>query len=737
MPAHCNDGAIFESRLNPDQTIMKSPFSPFRVLMILSAALAMLAPSVTRAANRVWNVGSPGSNTWSTIANWNPSGTPTITDTILFTNVGVSSIVAGGATVGATNNVVDQNLAVGALLFTQTNDFSVGTHTTLILPGVNLFVGSGGLGINNKTNNNGILFGSITNYATITGHGTLLMTNASGLLQASSANGQSRTMAILDMSTLDTLLATNISQVSIGFSSSATTMPRAGGTIFLAKTNVIVAVGTSPQVIIGDNTGNGNSDECILYLGQTNSIYADNIALGRQKQTARIAFGPAFVGSSPSVLIRGHTAGPMVLWTIGDNNSSGSSTSCSGICDFSAGTIDALATDIVVGRGEAASSAATGSGTLTFNSGTVAASTVEIGATASGTATSAGVGTVNVNGAGILSVTNILTLASATSTTAATRGTLNVVNGTVWANSMAAGAGLKSTNNVIAGTLVVTNTAGTLAAPITALNISNATLRLAASQTTTNMAVGLLNVLTGSTTNVINISSAPAISTDPMVIPIVSYSASSGNLGTLGLGALPAATPAYRGYLSNDTTHSTVDLVYTTNHPPTIANIVTNAVDPGLTWKIAIPALATAAGWGDADGDTVTLSQVGPTSNLGTSVTTSGGFILYNGTVNAEDFFSYVVTDGTLTATNKVYLEAAVNPGQTSNITATNVVGGSITLAGAGIPNRTNSVERTTSLTPPITWTPIGTVTNGPNGLWQFTDPSPTSPAFYRAVTQP
>jgi hypothetical protein len=61
---------------------------------------------------------------------------------------------------------------------------------------------------------------------------------------------------------------------------------------------------------------------------------------------------------------------------------------------------------------------------------------------------------------------------------------------------------------------------------------------------------------------------------------------------------------------------------------------------------------------------------------------------------------------------------------------------GSVTLSGASVPG-TNVVERTDSLTPPVVWTPIYTNVVDQTGIWQWTDPTPTTPAFYRSQTQP
>jgi hypothetical protein len=60
---------------------------------------------------------------------------------------------------------------------------------------------------------------------------------------------------------------------------------------------------------------------------------------------------------------------------------------------------------------------------------------------------------------------------------------------------------------------------------------------------------------------------------------------------------------------------------------------------------------------------------------------------------------------------------------------------GSVKLNGACAPG-TNVVWRTDSLTPPVAWTPIYTNIVDPTGIWQWTDPTPTTPAFYRSQAQ-
>jgi hypothetical protein len=168
------------------------------------------------------------------------------------------------------------------------------------------------------------------------------------------------------------------------------------------------------------------------------------------------------------------------------------------------------------------------------------------------------------------------------------------------------------------------------------------------------------------------------------------------------------------------------------NQPPVVAHIVTNNVTSGFMWKTAISDLKTAAGWGDPDGDAVTLNGVASLSFNGTNVTSDGTFIYYNGQVTAEDYFTYTVTDPYgATAVGTVYLEAVAGAGTIQNNPATDG-DGHPTFSGSGIPGYTYGVESAGSLSGP--WVNAGTVKAGDNGSWSFTDASQTNPPliFYR-----
>ncbi len=151
----------------------------------------------------------------------------------------------------------------------------------------------------------------------------------------------------------------------------------------------------------------------------------------------------------------------------------------------------------------------------------------------------------------------------------------------------------------------------------------------------------------------------------------------------------------------------------------------------------------------------------------GTYATSFGGFGLCAATIGGGGAELYVTTGTGATAANKV-IELADTAGYNSPIsintpdnltlytaaTGTTMKGiafapknvstpvtmkdivvngdGSVQLNGACAPG-TNVVERTDSLTPPAVWTPIYTNIVDQTGIWQWTDPTPTIPAFYRS----
>jgi autotransporter-associated beta strand protein len=73
-----------------------------------------------------------------------------------------------------------------------------------------------------------------------------------------------------------------------------------------------------------------------------------------------------------------------------------------------------------------------------------------------------------------------------------------------------------------------------------------------------------LTALAGAS-NIVNISALPVVPTFPSQISLIKYAASTGDLTTFGLGTLPST---FQGYISNNVTASSIDLVLTNGPTP-------------------------------------------------------------------------------------------------------------------------------------------------------------------------
>jgi hypothetical protein len=494
----------------------------------------------------VWNGPGAGANAWSASANWLPAGPPGPIDTVDFYNAGAVSAVSN------VDNVVDASFgdSVGTIQYANTNN----NHTTSIAAGQTL--NTGGLIVGTETDNGT----AQTVFATLTGPGgTLAVNTTSDLIvrQGTASSGGSQ-RATLEMSGLGTFNAT-VDRIMVGV---VGTVPRATGTMYLAKTNNITVAGAYPQICIGDNSGNGGGQD-FLYLGQANLILANSITVGREKASGVLAFNSRFTNSS-AVFRNVDGVSPVSLWSIGDESAqSSSSSSSTGTNDFSLGTVDALVDTMSVGVSQT-STGANSLGVLTFSSGTININTLQIGVQSASGATSAGVGRVNVNGTNALLIVNSSLVLGATgggTGTSNTFGALNITGGTVLANTITTGAG--SVSNSIAiknGLLTVTNTIGTPALGITSISLTNVTLQLFVTNGQINVSV--TNLATGGASNTINIAALPAMGNHPAQFQLINYTGGIAGAGcNFTLGSLPAGGTNYGGYLSNNVAASSVDLV--------------------------------------------------------------------------------------------------------------------------------------------------------------------------------
>jgi hypothetical protein len=527
--------------------------------------------------NGLWS-GAGGANDefWADAINWT-GATPGPGFNAEFATPGATPTLV-------TNNIVATNVTILGLYY-ETN--SVGYQTTWIQPGVTLTVTNGanasinpivevGDGINQA-----VLFNNLeTN--TITGNGGTLL--VSGLNNPGNEfNFQVRqctypavpNAVTLDMSGLSTLIAT-VGKFYLAQGGSGGAQSNVSACVNLAMTNIITCWrNSSGHFEVGDSSGGlFELPGSTLNLGISNALFVDNIRIGKQKATNNLVrFNPIFTSSNPSVYIR-DTNGPttrVTAFAIGDANTETTIPNfVQGFVDFSGGKVDALVNTLVLGQGETATGdSGYAQGTLTFTAGTLNVWNVTNGCQrANNTATETGV--ININGTALLISTNIVLAQVASGANASlVTGTLNVSGGTVEA-SIFAGGGV-STVNVNGGTIIATNTViGTAPAPLTALNLTNASLQLSVNGSAPAANVYATAVGTNGTTT-INIDSVANV-TGPTTIHLISYA------GADPYKALSLALPfGYTGTLVDNP--GSIDLsvsVSPPQPPPTIRSITVN-----------------------------------------------------------------------------------------------------------------------------------------------------------------
>jgi autotransporter-associated beta strand protein len=271
-----------------------------------------------------------------------------------------------------------------------------------------------------------------------------------------------------------------------------------------------------------------------------------------------MGFNGAF--SLPSLTIRNADgASACTVIDFGYNAAASTGNSTVMTADFTPGTVDLYANLVHIAQGAIGSSGAC-TGTLTLGAGTVNVGDFEIGygnATAASGATGATTGTVNVNNNGsflagaLVQVPTVLQLARTNGGSGTVTGTLNINGGTVQANTIVSGGGVSVINLnsfTPSSTLTISNTAGTLAAPISTLSLADAKLNIPALNGGAVVAVKTLTV--GGSANTINISSVPPIASYPATFTLINYqSGYTAGTGPLSLGTLPPASPAYSGTL--------------------------------------------------------------------------------------------------------------------------------------------------------------------------------------------
>jgi autotransporter-associated beta strand protein len=521
-------------------------------ILVLATSIMMAGKSLM-AQTVVWSGHDATDNVntnWSDVANWT-GGIPGTTANIFFFDSGADD------TQRIVNNIMDVNTTILALQFGNTNGF----HTTQIKSGMTLIVSNNaaaklvfaGTGADNGA--------SQTSYSTITGSGSFVVvgTNIGSFfnVQQGSASSGSH-MAILDLSGLAKFNLT-VGRLVVGGANPGPlgSSNWLAGTLYLAGTNNIRVNGTAPAVDVGDSINNGATN--YIYLGQTNAIFADSMTIANSKASSTMIFNPALAGSNPTLFLNGNTNSRVNTLAIGDFSAqAASSSTTSGNVNLNGGTVNAQVDTCYVGRGQTGTGTGPSTGILSLGAGMFDVNTLNAGYVSVNNA----VGTVNVTN-GTLMVNSNLVLGYNSGASATASGTLNITNGTVLANNIISGGGI-SKIIMSGGLLAVSDTMGSLAAPLSSLAVSSgATLQFPIVNNLTNAAI---NILSSDNSGVIDISSLPAIASYPsQPFPLITYQSGSGV--TFPTVTLPGT---FKGYITNDGIN-TISLVITNG--PALVNV--------------------------------------------------------------------------------------------------------------------------------------------------------------------
>jgi pectin methylesterase-like acyl-CoA thioesterase len=560
-----------------------------RQLFFLAGLLLATAGFQAGAATISWSGASGTDTNWSTPGNWAGAVVPAGGDDVKFTDAG------NNLTVGLPNNLMDGGFAgyIGSLSLANSNGF----HTIVITPGKTLAITNGNLSMGMPTD----VAASKVLTNTITGAGaTLYVSNLTANIsinQADSTTSPSR--ASLDLSGLDNfIVSANRMGIGDGQFPGVPVNNRAGGNLFLAKTNVITlaytdtlanyqTAGKNSAIIMARNSGNNPGVSSFLQLGRVNTFNVDSLNIGMDKSANNstaahgfVQFNPAFSGQNPVANFygAGGVGTRVTWWSIGDGNQSASSSNGGGgTNDFSLGSVNAFVNVMSLARDAASSSdtwAGPHKGFFIFTNGTVDVNTLIVGnqSLETGTSTTPAFGIFNVVGGGaLLKVNTLLTLGNTTLATAAgtaTRGILNITNGTVYANSVKLGANSITNNiNLVGGTLIVSNSLATNAAGLLSLNISNSTLGLTVSAN--GSLRGLAQTLnTIGATNIIQLDPTPVIfSSYPQQMALLKYTSWTGS-NTFGLASIPGWAPG--ATLVSNGPNKTLDLLVPSDPRPVI-----------------------------------------------------------------------------------------------------------------------------------------------------------------------
>lgn len=570
----------------------------------------------------IWNGSTnavlSGAGNWLDASQWSGDGTtPGPNANVIFNDAGGQSntvYYAGGTTNLLINSVVNDNMTIGSLRFAQTNGSAYRYHNLQIADNKTLtIVGTNGFATLRDfmdetaalANQQNVLIYGINN-------ATLVVSNqaANFALLIDNVNNY------MDLSLLDNFVA-NVNVLGAGdpyiyppnygnyYSNNFAGAPRKWAPYFnLARTNIIKAAFIDRYnytnaldreygvYFVGTIFGNSSlSTVDNIYLGITNSIYADSVLCAGAAQRPLVAFNPIFAKTNPSALFRGTNGGRMTMFCEADASGPGTGRgNIKGQVDFNAnnGYVDMLVDQFYIGRDRPIIETGQNpnyQGYFSMGQGIIDANTVILGYRQyPGNPTNTWVysgyceGRLNILTNGVFKVNNSLTLGSTTETNLNGLGSagntewgqVNVQNGgTLIANTILVGGPIygASANNFIvvsnSSTLIISNiVAGTNQLVDNFSLINGSTLQMQIDGNHSGAYIFTTNLSFSSTTgnNILRIASVRNLTST--TVPLIYHK--NATTGTLPTVVLPGG---FVGGLQDNGANNTIDLLLISGTP--------------------------------------------------------------------------------------------------------------------------------------------------------------------------
>ncbi len=345
--------------------------------LLLIGFLGAVSPLQAQTA-RTWDGGSTVDDNWSSIANWNPDGSPS-GNPLYFGNTGKTAQ-------GVVSSYVDQSYTIESLAFTNYGATTSDWQTLQINSGVTLTIdATTAPSDSNLLRVGAVLTSARTTSVAIQGQGSLVVSDSAYNIWVNNTANTTGGIAVLDMSGLNSFSAT-VNQFAVGAAVPGATpgaSPWGGqGVVNLAKTNSVTAnsmiVGSSESTLAGSGVAASQ-----LNLGQTNVLNVSSIYVGAgsgsygSRSSGTMQFQTPSGSDTPSVVIRGTAGGTSrASLMIGGGNAYIGGAVTTSTVDFTGGTVDALFDSLIIVKAYAGNNV---TGSLKMDEGTIDATTVYVG----------------------------------------------------------------------------------------------------------------------------------------------------------------------------------------------------------------------------------------------------------------------------------------------------------------------------------------------------------------------